>query len=301
MKLRPVVLWSKSTQVGRNPAFEHMGKTRSLLNRVVGAQELVGQVLCLPGGQNIRVLGLDVIIPDNEHTYAGAVSYGCAADSDFMNRRLRTAGRFNHVALADATAVARPHNPHNLRPRPPQPFQPPLSRQQAAAQRFGSMEKNWNGTGSLLEGYGLINKSITPVNNSAFQVAQRVNRIAGRKVIVPSHLASRAAGAVRAVAPASLAQMVGKISKAAGPAGQLLTLANIAIEIKNGDVDAHTYVNGAMLLVSVAGLAFASTAAAPILVAAGTVIAIYGVADFAFDIGEGIIDPAIGKKSGLWD
>lgn len=43
----------------------------------------------------------------------------------------------------------------------------------------------------MVEGCGLVNKSIGPVNNSAFRVAQRVNRLAGRKVIVPSRLASR--------------------------------------------------------------------------------------------------------------
>ena len=292
---------AKALAVGRNPLFEHLGKPRIFPGQVEGAREMMGQKVRLADGRVIRVMGLDVLVPDNEHTHAGAVSYGCAADARFMSQRLRPADRFAHAAPADATAVA--HPPH-LWPRPPQaapPPTPPLTRQQQAAQQFGGIEQNWNGVGSLLEGYGLINSSITPVNNSAFQVAQRVNRLAGKKVIIPSHLASRAAGVVRTVAPSSLASIARGLGRVAGPAGMGLTFANIVIEARNDKWDAHTLVNGTMLVVSAAGLVFVSAAATPVFAVAGTVIVIYGVADYAFDIGENIIDPAIGRKSGLWD
>ena len=300
---------AKAAQVGRNPTFEHLGKTRNILRRVPGAKELIGQVIQLPDGRAIRVMGLDILVSANEHTYAGAVSYGCAADATFVNRRLKPVGKLSRVPSlaerlsrpthaptaipADATAVARPYDLRDIRPQPPAPV---LTRQQQAAQRVGAIEKNWNGVGSMLEGYGLVNKSITPVNNSAFRTAQRINRLVGKKVIVPSHLASRAAATVRAVAPARAASFVGKIGKVAGPVGLFLTAANIAVEInsleKGQSLKAHTYVNGAMLLVSGAGLLLAGTAAAPVFVVAGAVIAVYGILDFTFDIGEKVIDPA---------
>lgn len=37
------------------------------------------------------------------------------------------------------------------------------------------------------------------------------------------------------------------------------------------------------------------------LLATGAVIVVYGVLDYTFDIGEKVIDPAIGRKSGLWE
>ena len=118
---------------------------------------------------------------------------------------------------------------------------------------------------------------------------------------MPSRLASGAARAVRTVAPAKLARLGGKFGKVAGPVGLGLTFINITIEANTNTWDAHTFVDGAMLVVTAAGLVLAGVAASPALAVVGAVIVVYGILDYAFDIGEKVIDPAIGRKSGLWD
>ncbi|HLK97687.1 MAG TPA: hypothetical protein VK364_07965 [Hymenobacter sp.] len=79
-----------------------------------------------------------------------------------------------------------------------------------------------------------------------------------------------------------------------------MTAANIAVEInsleKEQSLKAHTYVNGAILLVSGVGLLLAGTAATLVFVVAGAMIAVYGILDFTFDIGEKVIDPAFSNQ-----
>ena len=332
---------ARAAAVGQHPATQHLGKSRTIPH-APELNNLVGQVVHLPDGRAVRVLGLDVLLPATERNYAAGRSYGCAADATFVSRMRPTTNPHPHKLVgpldkpghtlaadatavarrrspsgplrhrepvlfdkphpaiaADATAVPRPFDPRDIHPKPP-PV--PLTPQQAASERLGAIEKYWNGSGAVMEGYGLVNKTITPVNNSAFQLAQRINRLAKSKVIVPSHLASRSAAVVRGVAPGRrLGSLLGDAGKIAGPVGMVLTSMSIGMELKNNTWDAHTVINGVLLVVTAAGLVLAGTAAAPVLAAAGAVIAIYGVLDFAFDLSGQVIDPAIGRKSGLWD
>ena len=64
-------------------------------------------------------------------------------------------------------------------------------------------------------------------------------------------------------------------------------------EFTTGTWDAHTFVNGALLVVGIAAVSFG---AIPIV----TGVAIYGLLDLVFDVGGGI-DSLIGRDSGLWD
>lgn len=341
---QPSAQGSRATQArahNSTSATRNLGASRTIAQHNHEIGKLVGQLIHLPDGRAVRILGLDVILPETEHNYSSARSYGCAADATAVARLrpiVRTrpsnvltpldkpshavaadattvAGRrlpnspLQHrsplpqqrpslAVVADATAIARPFDPRDIHPLLPPPLQ---TRQQQAAAKFGGIEKHYNGPGALLEGYGLINKSITPVNNSAFQMAQRINRLAGKKIIIPSHLASRSAALVRAVAPGRAVALTSKFGKVAGPLGMGLTLMNIGIEVETGAWDAHTVVNGVLLVVTAAGLVLAGTAAAPVLAVAGAVIAVYGILDYSFDIGQTYIDPAIGRKSHLWD
>lgn len=84
----------------------------------------------------------------------------------------------------------------------------------------------------------------------------------------------------------------GKLVSKLGPFGTVLSAGVITYEVSTGTWDAHTVVNGALLV----GAGVATAFAAPAVL---TGIAIYGVADYFFDISGGI-DKTIGRNSGLW-
>lgn len=94
----------------------------------------------------------------------------------------------------------------------------------------------------------------------------------------------------------ALSKTLGKTSKVLGVAGTALTAGNIVYEVASDNWDAHTVVNTGLL----AATAIATFATAPAIVAAApfilTGIAIYGIADYAFDI-SGAIDQNFGRKS----
>ncbi|MFA0961215.1 hypothetical protein AB9P05_05385 [Roseivirga sp. BDSF3-8] len=66
----------------------------------------------------------------------------------------------------------------------------------------------------------------------------------------------------------------------------------ITYEVGTDTWDAHTIVNGALLVT--AGIA--TVFAAPAVL---TGIAVYGIADYVFDV-SGMIDANVGRNSGLW-
>ena len=83
-----------------------------------------------------------------------------------------------------------------------------------------------------------------------------------------------------------------KLTSKLGPLGTLLTLGVIGYEVHNGSWDAHTVVNGSLLVATGVATFFA----APVVL---TGIAAYGIGDYFFDF-SGSIDSAVGKNSGLW-
>jgi len=89
-----------------------------------------------------------------------------------------------------------------------------------------------------------------------------------------------------------LARSAGKVVSKLGPAGTILSLGVIGYEVGTNTWDAHTIVNGSLII----GAGVATVFAAPAVL---TGIAIYGVSDYFFDIG-GMVDNTIGRKSGVW-
>lgn len=89
------------------------------------------------------------------------------------------------------------------------------------------------------------------------------------------------------------AEKFAKVGKKLGPIGNILTAGNIAYEVKTDTWDAHTVVDGTLLVVGIAAVSLG----APVVVIG---IAIYGILDYAFDISEGL-DKTFGRDSGFWD
>lgn len=89
------------------------------------------------------------------------------------------------------------------------------------------------------------------------------------------------------------AKKLGKAGKKLGPIGNVLSAGTIGYELYTDTWDAHTVVDGALLVVGIA----AATFGAPAVVVG---IAVYGVLDYFFDISEGI-DNTFGRDSGFWD
>ncbi len=83
-----------------------------------------------------------------------------------------------------------------------------------------------------------------------------------------------------------------KIASKVGPVGTFLTMGVIGYELGANTWDAHTVVNIGLLV----GAGAAATLSAPAVL---TGIAVYGVADYAFDL-SGKIDANVGRKSDLW-
>jgi RHS repeat-associated protein len=84
----------------------------------------------------------------------------------------------------------------------------------------------------------------------------------------------------------------GKWAKSLGPYGTVLGVGVIGYEVGTDSWDAHTIVNGSLMI----GAGVATIFAAPAVL---TGIAIYGVGDYFFDFG-GTIDRNVGRNSGVW-
>ena len=91
----------------------------------------------------------------------------------------------------------------------------------------------------------------------------------------------------------SFTKTTSKITSKLGPAGVALSVGVIGYEVASDTWDAHTFVDGALLVATGAAIIFGGPA---VLIGIG----VYGVLDYAFDIGD-TIDNSLGRKSGLWD
>lgn len=85
----------------------------------------------------------------------------------------------------------------------------------------------------------------------------------------------------------------GKLTSKLGPLGNVLTIGVITYEVGTDNWNAHTIVNGTLLV----GVGVATFFAAPIVL---TGIAAYGIGDYFFDF-SGSINAAVGRDSGLWE
>jgi RHS repeat-associated protein len=91
----------------------------------------------------------------------------------------------------------------------------------------------------------------------------------------------------------NLTNGLGKLAGKLGPVATTLTIGLQAYEYGTGTWDAHTIVNSTLL---VAG-GVATTFGAPAVL---TAVAVYGIADYTFDISDKL-DQSIGRKSGIWE
>jgi hypothetical protein len=89
------------------------------------------------------------------------------------------------------------------------------------------------------------------------------------------------------------AQKIAKKTKFLGPLANVLTIGTIGYEATTNTWDAHTIVNGGLLVVGVTAAAFGSG----VIV---TGIAVYGLLDLIFGISEEI-DDVFGRDSSLWN
>lgn len=89
------------------------------------------------------------------------------------------------------------------------------------------------------------------------------------------------------------AQKLAKKTKFLGPLANVLTIGTIGYETATDTWDAHTIVNGGILVVGITAAAFG----AGVIV---TGIAVYGLLDLVFGISEEI-DDVFGRKSSLWN
>lgn len=86
---------------------------------------------------------------------------------------------------------------------------------------------------------------------------------------------------------------LGQTGKVLGFAGTALSVGTIAYEVRTDTWDAHTAVDGALLVVGIGAAAFGAP-----LVLVG--LAVYGILDYAFDISESI-DDNFGRNSDIWN
>ena len=139
-------------------------------------------------------------------------------------------------------------------------------------------EKHYNGSlgtiGVALQGY---NKISNDAKRSAAYKLSKMTDLKSGKIFQGAK---------------SFANGAGKFTKALGPAGTALGVVVAGTEIATGKWDAHTVVNVGLMITAGA----ATLAGAPVVL---TGIAIYGVADYFFDISEKI-DSNVGRKADIW-
>ncbi|GAA0873417.1 hypothetical protein GCM10009117_25640 [Gangjinia marincola] len=142
------------------------------------------------------------------------------------------------------------------------------------AYQFG--KKNVNGLGDVVSLYDNIPKEFK--RTYAYKISK-----AAKKLGKPAKAGKIFHGAEK------LAKKGSKIAKV----GPYLTAGTIGYEVLTDTWDAHTVVDGTLLVVGIA----AASVGAPVVIVG---IAIYGILDYAFDISEGI-DETFGRNSGFWD
>jgi RHS repeat-associated protein len=144
---------------------------------------------------------------------------------------------------------------------------------------FTEGEKHFNGslglTGAAISGYNKIPNNIK--RQAAYKLSEKIGIKSGR-------IFQGTKGAVK-----GLGKFAGKL----GPVGVIATVGVIGYEVGTDTWDAHTIVNGGLLITAGVATVFAAPAVL-------TGVAAYGVADYFFDIG-GAIDSSIGRKSDIWE
>jgi RHS repeat-associated protein len=91
----------------------------------------------------------------------------------------------------------------------------------------------------------------------------------------------------------SFTKSTSKLTSKLGPIGTALSIGVIGYELTTDTWNAHTIIDGALLIGAGAAVVFGAPA---VLIGIG----VYGVLDYAFDI-SGKVDKAIGRESGVWD
>ena len=296
----PRPLASARTQAmapGPNSPLQHLGKTRAFPGTVMGAKELVGQVLHLTNGQSCRITGLEVHLPDTAETFAGQKHYGASPDAT------RVAARPRPLPSRRAAPWQPPYSPPTafINPAGPRPYHAPPLDLTPIGQPLDKLNTHWNGVGAVLEGHNLTYASKSKIVDAFYRGTQGVNRLAGHKLVPPSHVSSGTASVLRSITSSRLAKSSGKLMNKLEGVGIGLSIAKITYEVKTSSYDAHTFVDGGMVVVSIAGIGLTVLAAgtAPAWVpVAGAVILVYGLLDYAFDVGSSV-DAAVGRDSRL--
>ena len=272
--------------------------------KIVGARDLLGQVLETTDGRKFRLTGLDVLLPTTADTQAIQKRYGVLPDATAVARRPLPVRRPTpplpwNQPVGPPTAV--------INPTGPQPYRTPFDHKTYVGDPLDQVGKHWNGMGSVLEGHGLTYASKARIENTLYRSTQRVNRLAGRKLVPPSHVASGAAGVLRGMTNAKLAQFGSKFGGKIAGVGTVLSFGKVVYEYNTSTYNAHTFVDVGMLTITITGMlvtAGMAGATAPVWVPiAGAVILVYGIADYAFDLSGGV-DQAIGRDSpfkGAWE
>lgn len=145
--------------------------------------------------------------------------------------------------------------------------------------RLHFTEKHLNG------GLGTVGVSVLGYNNLPNSIkrtyAYKLSKITGIKA---GQIFQKAKG---------FANTTGKLVSKLGTVGAVLQVGVIYYEASNDKWNAHTYVNGTLLV----GAGVATFFAAPAVL---TGIAVYGVGDYFFDFGR-TIDKTIGRDSQIWE
>ncbi|MDM8159004.1 hypothetical protein QUH73_04135 [Labilibaculum sp. K2S] len=157
--------------------------------------------------------------------------------------------------------------------------------------RLNDGELDWMRLGGQI--YGITDKSANNLNNSRVIFNHTPNEFKRTYSYKLSKLAKNVGKPAKSGKIFQGTQKLAKNAKFLGPLGNILTIGTIGYEYRTDSWDAHTFVNGAILVV---GLIAAPFGAGVIL----TGIAIYGLLDLVFDVGDGI-DDLMGRDSGFWD
>lgn len=146
------------------------------------------------------------------------------------------------------------------------------------SEKYGFVENS----GKLTTSYYLSTKLNRSKRKLAYEISKRTNYRSGALYQKGQKIARRGS----------------KLFKKMRPAGTVLSIGTIGYEVGTDTWDAHTFVDGGLLLASGAATLF--LASNPVGWAILTGVAIYGVADFTFGINDAI-DDKIGRNSGIWD
>ncbi|WP_299431047.1 hypothetical protein [uncultured Maribacter sp.] len=150
---------------------------------------------------------------------------------------------------------------------------------------------NWQRAGQ--KAYGKIEKHVTTLDDVGYMYGRLPKEFKRTYAYKISKAAKKVGKPAKAGKIFQGGEKLARKAKVLGPIGNVLTTGNIFYEVVSNTWDAHTVVDGVLLVVAIG----ATTFGAPMVL---TGIAIYGILDYAFDISE-TIDRHFGRDSGLWD